>query len=200
MATLAPGTRVTLRPEYEDALAFGPPASLDLVVSVHPDALRVGKENLHTQLVAMDDTEIKWAGAIDEQMLSEVESHTESPRGSLADGLLRGGRLWTAIDPGDLLRRKISKPLTIYRGERPWIVVGELPEGALLAVPLNEPTNPKWYAPVVDGSCLDFEGSKTSQAELAHVWSFDRSLDSIGGALAECQKQIESAIRRYFYL
>ena len=67
------------------------------------------------------------------------------------------------------------RPLsTVYAGSdlRPWVVVGETEAGALLAAPLNEPSNPKWWTPIVSQAEMGFSGNvKDSQVELAHIWT-----------------------------
>lgn len=199
MATLPPGTRVTVLAKYVSQLAFPPDARADLIVSVHRYALKAGARNRLTQLIGFDGTEIIWAGAVDEQMLSSVATAAPDPRPQLAGRLLQGSQVWDVVEPGPLLAPGARRPLlTVYDGQRPWIVVGELSNGDPLAVPLNDPSNPKWFTPVVQGNELDFPGSKRSHVELAHLWSFSGSTPVIGSVLAGGQRVLEAGIRRYF--
>jgi len=160
MANWPPGTLVLLRPDVRPLLRFPPPpgASAAMLVAVHADALKA-KDNLHTQLVALRNGVLDWVGALDEARLTRRETILPSPRGLLGSRLLRGRDLWSVIRPGPLAGP--GEPLagsTIYGGmhtgaeiHRPWIVIGELGNGQVLAVPLNEAADGyqrlPWFVP-----------------------------------------------------
>ena len=202
MASIHPGTCVEFLAGEVLKLRFPPAEAATLAVSVHPDALKVGKKSTHTQLVGLVDKSVVWTGALCEDLLRQLPDVVDNPRSRLASHFLRGDRLWHIVRPGLLTKPGVSRPLcTIYDRDRPWVVVGELRTGTLLAVPLNEPSNPKWYTPVLAAKDLLFRGSKSSQVELAHLWALPEHLPddglglSYGGAA-----RLTLALRQYFHL
>ena len=54
----------------------------------------------------------------------------------ISERLLVGTRCWQLVWPGLLTAAGVGDPcLTLYAGERPWVVLGELEDGQLLAAP-----------------------------------------------------------------
>jgi hypothetical protein len=77
-------------------------------------------------------------------------------------------------------------------------VIGDAGHHGLVAAPLNETSNPKWWTPVVPQDALDFPGNlKDAQVELAHAWTVPSHLRREGEVLASAPNEIEEAVRRY---
>ena len=105
------------------------------------------------------------------------------------------------VRPGALLVSDAPRaPSTIYGGSdrRPWIVIGETDTGDLIAAPLNDASNPKWWTPVVARTALSFPGNvKDSQVELAHAWSLPAQVAAIGEVAAIGRAAVERAVPAY---
>lgn len=175
MACLPPGTRVTFDAGEVDKLAFPPPLEAQAFIAVHPGALKAPTNGL-TLVLSVKEGQMAWVGAVDEQMvIDEGSAVSENPRWIVKRYIGAGDRLWKVVSPGLLTAPHVAKPLyTVYDGERPWVVLGELPTGAALAAPLNDAKgNPKWWAPQVGPPDLDIPGGKPSQIELAHLWAIE---------------------------
>lgn len=203
MATIATGTAVSIASAHAAALRFPPPSGAALFVAVHADALKATANQL-TQILAIEQHQAVWTGAVDERMLEVGADQRPDARTLLAHGLFRGDRLWSVVRPGRLTRPPDQGPLfTVYHGTRPWVVVGELAHDRLLAMPLNDARgNPKWYAPVIPQAQLTFVGnSKDSQLELAHLWCFPAASTSRAGVVREAAvPELRAAVARYFAL
>jgi hypothetical protein len=79
------------------------------------------------------------------------------------------------------------------------VVVGETSAGDLLAAPLNEDTNPKWFTPLVYREEVLMTGSsKDAQLELAHVWSFPSSVAAVGSLAESARERILEALKAYY--
>jgi hypothetical protein len=200
MATLPAGTIVDLTEAAAEALRFAPPDG-DLVVVVHPAALRA-RFDAHTQVAQFGDAGLTWLAAFGEEMLVTLDEEPDpGARAACGACFLRGERLWQIVRPGPLLVDDAPRtPSTLYRGSdrRPWMVVGETDTGDLLAAPLNDAANPKWWTPVVPRTTLSFPGNvKDAQVELAHVWSLPASLPSLGEVLPAGRARVEDAIDTY---
>jgi hypothetical protein len=77
-------------------------------------------------------------------------------------------------------------------------VIGDAGTHGLVAVPLNETSNPKWWTPVVSQNALQFPGNlKDAQVELAHAWTVPGDLRREGEVLESARKSVEEAIRGY---
>jgi hypothetical protein len=152
LASISAGTLVRIRADELARLRFPPPRP-EVGVAVHPDALRAAQNGL--TLVACADAAgcLQWVGAVDEQMLLPIGERGASLRTAIHERLLVGGRCWQVVRPGLLTVAGVSDPyLTLYAGERPWVVLGELEDGQLLAAPLSGVLgNPKWFRLDVDG-------------------------------------------------
>lgn len=86
MATLAPGTRVDMAPDWRAMLVFPPPTGSDLSIAVHSGALRAGASSLLTEVVALVARDIVWAGAVDERMVATLPgSQPHISEGSLGE-------------------------------------------------------------------------------------------------------------------
>jgi len=199
MPTLSPGTVVALRPQALRRLTFLPPEEAVLLVAVHEAGL-LARRSLHTQLLGFLDGGPCWAGALSEELLDVVSEGGGDPRMLLGDLMGSGPRMWELIWPGELLLNPGAGPLaTTYQGERPWLVVGTLPEGDLLAAPLNDAGNPKWYTPLVGREEVLMAGSaKDAQLELPHLWSFPASMASVGSLAPQAQARIIHDLIAYF--
>jgi hypothetical protein len=200
MATLPAGTIVDLTEAAAEALRFAPPDG-DLVVVVHPAALRA-RFDAHTQVAQFGDAGLTWLAAFGEEMLVTLDEEPDpGARAACGACFLRGGRVGQIVRPGSLLVADAPRvPSTIYRGStlRPWLVLGETHAGALLAAPLNDAANPKWWTPVVPRTALSFPGNvKDAQVELAHVWSLPASLPSLGEVLRAGSALVERAVEAY---
>ncbi len=204
MATLPPGRQVALRPEIARQLAFPPLETAGpLVIAVHPGAMNAPQSTL-TLAVQLDGDAITWAGALDEAHLQALPRLGISPRPALAQRLLTGDHLWEVLLPGSLLAPGVHGPLgTVYddrgAGTRPWIVVGALANGLVLAVPLNDPSNPKPYTPVIRRIDLGFDAAKDGQVELPHLWSLPVT-PAIGRVGGRGRQLLEPSLHTYFAL
>lgn len=199
MPTLPPGTEVSLRTETLRRLIFPPPDGAVLLVGVHDAALKA-PESPHTQLLGFRSGELVWAGALSETSLEVVSEGGGDPRQLLAEAIGVGGRLWEVVWPGELMSGREGRlRSTAYQGERPWVVVGETPSVDLLAAPLNEAGNPKWYTPLLAREEVLMPGSsKDAQLELAHLWSLPASLPSVGSVSPTGQARVLEALLSYF--
>ena len=199
MATLPPGTEVSLRSDALRRLNFPPPKGSVLVVAVHEGAL-LAPANPHTQLIGLRHGDVIWAGALGEHLLTVESEGGGDPRQLLGDAIGAGPRLWDVVWPLELVadswRGRLS---TVYQGERPWVVIGLVSGGDLLAAPLNEAANPKRFTPLLAAEDVLMSGSsKESQLELAHVWSLPQSLGAVGSVAPEARGRIREALRSYF--
>ena len=135
-------------------------------------------------------------------MLEINAERRSDPRELLASALFCGEMLWSVVRPGTLTFANVNCPLfTVYHGARPWVVVGELLGGELLAMPLNDAHgNPKWFAPVIPQTHLSFRGnSKDAQLELAHLWSFPSAAARQAGTVLEAAiPGVRAAVEGYF--
>lgn len=197
MATIPPGRLVLLDDDALRRLRFPPPAS-EAVIAVHAAALRAPENGL-TLAVCLDDRDAPvWVGAIDEAMVLGGVGKTASPRPAVARRLLAAGRCWDVVWPGPLTTGA-GPYRTVYAGDRPWVVVGALASGSLLAAPLNDARgNPKWYAPRIAAADLDGGAAKDGQLELAHLWSLPEGLPAVGAVGAGARASLGEAVRGYF--
>ena len=199
MPTLPAGTEVAIRPDALRRLVFIPPEEAVILVAVHEAGL-LARQSPHTQLLGFLDGDLCWAGALSEALLNVRSEGGGDPRMLLGEVIGGGPRLWDVIWPGELLMDPEAGPLaTTYKGERPWVVVGVMSEGDLLACPLNEAGNPKWYTPLVSREEVQMSGSsKDAQLELPHLWSFPGSQSSVGSIAASAQERILEDLKHYF--
>ncbi|HSW31686.1 MAG TPA: hypothetical protein VLH75_19535 [Longimicrobiales bacterium] len=199
MPTLPPGTEVSIRRDALRRLSFPPSSGSVLMVAVHDAALR-SSGSPHTQVIGLLHGDLVWAGALGEHLLDVEAEGGGDPRQLLGDAVGIGPRLWDLVWPGELLRDAQRGPLsTIYQGERPWVVIGVVAGGDLLAAPLNDAANPKWFTPLLARDEVRMPGSsKESQLELAHVWSLPGSLAAVGSVAPEARARVLAALRSYF--
>ena len=199
MANLAPGTGVRLRAEVLRRLSFPPPDGADLIIAVHEAGLKAPR-SLATQVVGLVAGDLEWAGALSERHVEVQSEPGGDPRQLVGEAVGTGRRLWEIVWPGDLLRDAERGPLNlVYRGERPWVVVGETSADDLLAAPLNDATNPKWYTPLLERDEIVMRGShKDVQLELAHLWTLPSSLAAVGDITEVAQARLLEAVRGYF--
>jgi hypothetical protein len=169
------------------------------LVGVHDAALKA-PESPHTQLLGFQFGELVWAGAVSETLLEVETEDGGDPRQLLGEAIGSGPRLWDVVWPGELMcggERRLRS--TAYQGERPWVVIGQTTSGDLLAAPLNEAGNPKWYTPLLAREEVLMPGSsKDAQLELAHLWSLPASLASVGSVSASGRARVLEALKIYF--
>lgn len=199
MPRFVPGTEVAIETKALERLTYPPPIEATLLVAVHEAGLKA-PSSLHTQLLGFLDGYLTWAGAISEDLLDVRSEGGGDPRALLGEAIGKGARLWNVVWPGELLLDPFRGGLgTIYRGERPWVVIGETEEQDLLAAPLNEAGNPKWYTPLLAREEILMSGSsKDAQLELPHLWSLPGSLPSVGVVAPEAGERIAKDLIAYF--
>ncbi len=199
MPTLPPGSEVTIRPEPLRRLAFPPPEGSVLLVAVHQAGL-LSPRSPHTQLLGFSGGDLSWAGALSEALLQVRSTGGGDPRMLLGEAIGTGPRLWEVIWPGELVTDLARGPLaTTYQGERPWVVIGAMTGGDLLAAPLNEAGNPKWYTPLLAQEEVLMPGSsKDAQLELAHLWSFPGSMGAVGAVAPHACERVLEDLRKYY--
>ena len=199
MPTLPPGTEVALRPEALRRLSFPPPVGSVVLVAVHEAGL-LARQSPHTQLLGFSGGELTWAGALSEVLLQVRSEGGGDPRMLLGESMGLGSRLWDVVWPGELVLDPARGPLaTTYQGERPWVVLGVTADGDLLAAPLNEAGNPKWYTPLLAREEVHMPGSsKDAQLELPHLWSLPQSLAAVGAVAPAARHRILEDLRKYF--
>jgi hypothetical protein len=198
MATLAVGTRVRLTDQAARSLAHLPSAEAELRVCVHPAALNA-RQNRHTQVAGLAAGAVVWLGALGEDLLRADGGPADAAvRRAVRGCILTGRRLWEIARPGPLSRD--DGPLsTVYHGERPWLVIGETPDGRPVAVPLNRASNPKWYSPEVPRASMSFPGNdRDSQVELAHAWTLPAAMPACGTLAIARSPELKEKIRAYF--
>ena len=180
-------------------LTFPPPDDAVVLVGVH-DAGLLARNSLHTQLLGFSGGDLVWAGALSEGLLNVLSDGGGDPRILLGEAIGTGPRLWDVIWPGELVRDpERGRLATTYQGERPWVVMGDIPNGDLLAAPLNEAGNSKWYTPLISrGEVLMSGSSKDAQLELAHLWSFPPSLGAVGSIAASARDRVLEDLRNYY--
>ncbi len=200
MANLMVGLKVRLRQRATRSLRFPPPLA-ELTVVVHPAALRALYSS-HTQVACIGGGELLWLGALGEDLLEAVAAPRDmAARATCARRLLIGGRLWEVVRPGSLVQGHVARPLsTVYDGSalRPWVIIGETVDGAPIAAPLNEPSNPKWFTPEIPQAAMSFPGNnKDARLELAHLWTLPANVATEGAVSPGATEDVEAAIRAY---
>lgn len=199
MATVAPGRPVRLSDAEHSRLRYPPPGR-DLFIAVVDGALAAPGSSL-TLAAHVGRRGLDWLGAIDESMLEPLPGQGYDARDHIRAALLTGPGLWNCIFPEELLNHPLARQTTVYRGRRPWIVVGELPCGDLMAMPLNDASgNPKPYTPVIPIGALPTLHSKASQLEIPHLWSLPSSVRIMSRLEPPYQNTLARAIRIYFGL
>jgi len=199
MAQLPAGRLVMLDDVALGKLRFPPPTA-EVVIAVHAGALSAPASRLTLAAATDDAGEPTWVGAIDERMVVGSLGRTASPRSRIARCLFHGDRAWSVVWPGPLVEPGLPAPyLTLYDGDRPWIVLGALPDGAVLAAPLNDARgNPKWYAPRVARDDLDGVGDKDGQLEMAHLWSLPGHLPAAGRVREGAREVLRAKVAAYY--
>jgi hypothetical protein len=198
MATIPLGEAVSITAEAIQKLRLLPSAGATFV-AVHPGALK-SPANPHTQVVAITDNEVEWLGAFGEELLvPRIAAPRLDARRVVQDCLLKGARLWHVVLPGGLVNPGVQEPFsTVYAKERPWLVIGEANRNQPIAVPLNDATNPKWYAPLIRSSELGLTTDKDAQLELAHAWTIRPSATTIGSLDVDSQPAVGGAITKFY--
>jgi len=199
MASIPAGTVVRFRADEMTRLRYPPPRA-EVGIAVHPDALRAAQNGLTLAACADAAGRLEWVGAVDEQMLLPTGERGASLRAAILERLLVGRRSWQVVRPGLLTAPGVGDPcLTLYAGERPWVVLGELEDGQLLAAPLNGVLgNPKWFAPQVAARHLLFPGARAAQLELAHLWSLPATLPRSGVVHGDAHADLGWAVFEYY--
>ncbi|MGD2067800.1 MAG: hypothetical protein PVI57_03880 [Gemmatimonadota bacterium] len=198
MASMPPGSLALLDPDELARLRFPPPTD-EVVIAVHEGALKAPGNRL-TLAACADEGEVVWVGAVDERMVLGSLGRGASLRPQLARRLFTGERCWSIVWPGHLLRSAGAGPrFTLYHGDRPWVVLGELSGGSLLAAPLNDASgSAKWYAPRIARGDLEGAAAKDGQLEMAHLWSLPRDLPAAGGVAERARPGLRRAVGGYY--
>jgi hypothetical protein len=198
VARIMPNARVVMKSAAMRTLRF-PPPSPELVIAVHRAALRATGNTL-TLAAHVSHASITWVGAVDERMLDVAEgTASEDARKLISTCLVTGPCLWHCIAPGPLLAVPSAGPTTVYGGSRPWLVVGRLETGVVLAVPVNDARGQeKWYAPHIPAGALPTPEAKDSQIELAHLWSLPAGWRDIGILEAGQRSALGEAVKKYY--
>jgi hypothetical protein len=199
MASIPAGTVVRFHADEMARLRFPPPRA-EVVIAVHPDALRAPQNGLTLAVCEDDAGRLQWVGAVDEQMLLPTGVQRASLRPAILERLLVGPRSWQLVRPGPLTAAGVPDLyLTLYAGERPWVVLGELEDGQLLAAPLNGVLgNPKWFTPHVAARHLLFPGARAAQLELAHLWSLPAALPRSGVVHGDAHADLGWSVMEYY--
>jgi len=202
MSKYETGTKVTLRRECDHGLLFPPDEECELRAVEPGDG--PGPSSPLTQVLGLVDGALRWAGALDENLL-EFDRDDVDPRSVQAEleaALLRGKQLWSLVEPGPLRRSGDERNDVVYQGRRPWLVVGETASGALLAMPLNEsPGEARRYQARLFAADVFFRlnrPSKPSNIELSHVWSLPSTTRNAGQLKRHRWRQIEEKVLDYF--
>jgi hypothetical protein len=190
---------VAIQSEALWRLTYPPPDDSVVLVGVH-DASLLARQSPHTQLLGFSGGDLTWAGALSEVLLEVLSEGGGDPRMLLGEAMGSGPRLWDVIWPGELVRDpERGRLATTYYGERPWVVIGSISNGDLLAAPLNEAGNPKWYTPLIARDEVLMSGSsKDAQLELAHLWSLPPSLAAVGTISGGAQERVLEELRAYY--
>jgi len=199
MASIPAGALVRFRAGELARLRFPPPCA-EMGIAVHPGALRAPQNRLTLAACADGAGCLQWVGAVDERMLLPTGARGASLRAAICERLLVGTRCWQLVRPGLLTAAGVGDPyLTLYAGERPWVALGELEDGQLLAAPLNGAlANPKWFAPQVAARHLLFPGAGPAQLELAHLWSLPATLARSGVVHGDAHADLGWAVFEYY--
>jgi hypothetical protein len=192
MLTYTSGTPVEIGPQARQKMNFPPGQATALHIAVHPGAFKVN-DNTLTVVVERKGEEVTWAGAVDESMLSRDASNGWAQARTALNGRVGlGSRLWEIVYPGPLLKGDAAVGM-MYRGSRPWLIIGELANGCPLAVPMNSTNRTEsnkpynlfldkaWY--VITPSATDprmLQGDTNCTAELPHIWSLPKGLVKCG--------------------
>ncbi|MBK8497983.1 MAG: hypothetical protein IPL52_03995 [Flavobacteriales bacterium] len=198
MASIQPGQCVTLTEALYGGLVHPPPRSAELFIGVHNAALRAPRDKA-TVVAGFLNNQFCWLGGVGEDHLLLVPGERLNARASIFPHLMAGSSLWSLIQPGELIKAGTPPLGAVYRGSRPWLVLGDL-QDQVLAAPLNDASgNPKWYTPIIERKHVRFHGStKDSQVELPHLWSLPKTFVPIGDIAESVRDGIESEVRRYF--
>jgi len=210
MPTLTLGTAVALKPGVHAALNLPCSAQGELYIAVNPGALKVQAVTL-TVVAERSGGDIVWVGALDETMLEpRMVSAWPQARQALNDRVGAGTHPWEIRYPGTLLIPGTQGGM-VYRGSRPWLIIGALANGRPLAVPLNSTTatvtnkpytmflNKAWY--VVTPSATDprqLHGDTNATAELPHIWSLPADLVNCGHVLPEHTSSLVHSLSIYY--
>lgn len=197
MATLAPGTAVAMKTEAWDALRYPPNFVDELAICVHPAALK--SPSSLTLAAAHAGGVLTWVGAIDESSMDVVSgSGLSHVRALLFQRLLVGPRMWSIVHPGELKKPGVALSLgTVYSGDRPFVVLGELTDGTAIGAPLSSQVQgPRVYTCILE-TCDVSHGSR-SQVELAHLWALSNVPSSSKRLLRSGEDKLRNAIENYF--
>jgi len=131
-------------------------------------------------------------------------------RQALCDRIGIGANLWEIRYPGPLLKPGTPSGM-VYQGSRPWLIIGELANGAALAVPLNSTTatvtnkaynmflDKSWYLVTPSGTDPRILPSDTnSTAELPHIWSLPDGLQNCGNVIPGNMNSLVCSLNIYY--
>lgn len=210
MPVLPIGAAVSLKPGVLVGMNLPCSAAADLYIAVHPGALKVQAVTL-TVVVERAGNDVVWVGALDESMLERRAAPAwPQARQALCDRVGMGAQLWEIRYPGPLLKAGADSGM-VYRGNRPWLIIGKLVNGLPLAVPFNSITatatnkpynmflDKSWY--VITPSDTDMRllpGDTNSTAELPHIWSLPAGLVNCGHVLPQHTAGLMNSLNIYY--
>ncbi len=201
MPTIEPGAIVAIDSVAATHLSFPPPTT-ELIVSVEDAALKSPSNGLTTVVSGASEAGITWVGSVDEVMLATTGKAVSGAgaRAALSGRMLVGSRLYEVVRPGTLRSARDTTRDTVYQGDRPWVVIGELESGDIVAVPLNDlgsGVKGHYQCEILRGD-LSFGGAKDSKAELNHVWSFPAGTPKVGVVETAAHAPLRAAVQDYF--
>jgi hypothetical protein len=199
MARMVPDTVVELEDSPRTLFRFPPSSGGEFVIAVHPQALKA-REVTQTTVAQLVEGHIAWVGSLDEQFIEPTGRKSPGIRAALSALLLTGPSFGRLLRPGPLRPASAEYDDTVYRGDRPWLVVGESPQCGRLAMPLNDRTwgKAKWYQADLDRHEVLMPGAKDGTVELAHLWSFPASTPIAGSISDTALERIAESVHRYY--
>ena len=201
MASIPPDAVVTLDAGAAGAFRYPPTGEGRIAVAVHAASLKVPHIKL-TTVAEFANGGISWVASIDEDLLAQNGEHRPDARRDVASRLLQGPQLWNVIRPGLLRHPGSDLPDTVYKGDRPWVVLGGPVDCGVIAAPLNDLGYGKLrpYQCAILAKDLAFQGSKDSKIEFNHIWAFPSATPQIGQLSLAGRGQVEYKVRQEFDL
>jgi hypothetical protein len=201
MATIPQNTVVRPITSQWANLRYPPTAKGAFVIAVHPGALK--SDDKATQCIQVEGDSLLWIGGISEGMIELADEMVQDARRIIAHHLLIGSALWGIIPHVNLHKSPPIGPTSVYREERPWIVVGETTT-SFLAAPLNH-LNPEdipdvYQAPVFETElqAMASHKPKNCKLEMNHIWSLPKTIQVECYLAAVAQKRVGKRIQKYY--
>jgi hypothetical protein len=166
------GQVVRFRTLADYGLAYPPPEGLQFVVCSPPSAANSAVANVAG---VAEDGYIDWVGTVDAAWLEETgdRSIVDEINEELTSNMRRQDDTFGQLRlPGEL--SDVPHATILYKGVRPWVRVGTLENGHLLALPLNSARGDtrEGLQFRIEAKHCPVPGMFDSHVELAHLWSF----------------------------